>query len=146
MPTATRRTAGALLLGLGLALTGCGGTEPLNGAPDEGKSPRVRMPVSTDKHPVPIEVMDRLYAEVSEASGHAPGDIELVRAEHRSFRDTSLDCPQPNVGYAQVIIEGYWVILRAGGEEFDYRVNNKREHFRCTGSTKQAPIKYPPND
>ncbi len=146
MPTATTTTAGALVLALGLTLTGCGGTEPLNGEPESGKGPRVSMPVSTDKHPVPIEVMDRLYAEVAEASGHEPGDIELVRAEKRSYRDSSLDCPQPNMGYAQVITDGYWVILRAAGEEFDYRIGPGLRHFRCTGSTKQAPIRYPPED
>ena len=98
MPTATTTAACVLLLALGLALGGCGGTEPLSGETDGGKGPRVRMPVSTDKHPVPIEVMDRLYAEVADASGHDRADIELVRAERRTYRDASLDCPQPNMG------------------------------------------------
>jgi len=138
-----RLTAATALAVVALALaTGCNGTESLT---ETGKSkpPRTRLPVSTDKHPVPHEVMDRLYAEVESSSGVGRADIALVRAEEAAWSDASLGCPQPNAEYAQMIVEGYWVILRAGDEEFDYRIDHNLRHRRCTGATKQPPIKYP---
>jgi|SRR3990167_611476 len=52
-------------------------------------------------------------------------EIKTIKAEKRNFSDTSLGCPQKNRFYAQVITEGYIIILKAQNREFDYRAGSK---------------------
>lgn len=94
-------------------------------------------------NPVPKAVMNRILDDVAQASGIARDEIVLERAEEATWGDTSLGCPQPNMGYMQRIVSGFWVVLHAGQQEYDYRVDHNLRHHRCTGATRQAPIKYP---
>lgn len=94
-------------------------------------------------NPVPKTVMNRILDEVAAASGVPLEDIVLERAEEATWGDTSLGCPQHNAAYMQRIVSGFWVVLHAGRQEFDYRVDHNLRHHRCTGATKQAPIQYP---
>ena len=133
-----------------LILLGCSGAEPATRLP----APVLDQPVSTKstpppmtitQHPVPKAVMTRLYKEVAELSGIDASQITLERAEEATWGDTSLGCPQANVDYLQRIVSGYWVVMHAGQQEFDYRIDHNLGHHRCTGATRQAPIKYPSN-
>jgi hypothetical protein len=56
--------------------------------------------------------------------GVAPSDLILERVEHREFRDSSLDCPQPGAMYAQVITPGYVVIIRSTSGLLEYHVSS----------------------
>ena len=128
------------------ALPGCGGADAIdrNAEPlTPGAHESMNHPSAAN--PVPDAVMDRLYADAAADSGMSRDAITLVRAERATWRDAARGCPQPNVSYAQVIVKGYWVILRAGRQEYDYRVGPALDHIRCTGATKQAPIIYPDN-
>lgn len=128
-------------LTLTVALAGCTGAEtaaPAAGAPE---TPPRSMPKPVPD--VPPAVLARLYEEVERESGVSRDRIELVRAESATWNDGALGCPQPNQAYAQMIVQGWWVILRAGREEYDYRIDHNQRHRRCTGATKQPPIVYP---
>lgn len=91
---------------------------------------------------VPADVLDMLYEQVATQSAMSKAQIVTVRAETVTWRDGSLGCPQPNLAYSQALVDGYWVILRAGREEFDYRITKNRKYMRCQSSTKQAPIRF----
>ena len=103
----------------------------------------MKTPVNTSAVPRPI--LERLLELVSDDSGAARDDVVIERAESVAWGDTSLGCPQPNRDYLQRIVQGYWVVLHAGGQEYDYRVDQNGREYRCTGSTRQAPIVYPPD-
>lgn len=157
MPNArfARRWMAAALAGL--LTMGCGGADSGDPPAGERRQDKTTRPVAekippaskettameSTQGPVPNEVMERLYAEVETASGTARDAIVLVRAERSTWRDMALGCPQPNVSYAQMLVAGFWVVLRAGDEEYDFRVDNNLHHRRCTGATKQAPIRFP---
>lgn len=87
--------------------------------------------------------MSRILDLVAEDSGVARDDILLERAEEATWGDTSLGCAQPNTDYLQRIVQGYWVVLHADNQEYDYRVDQRGRPHRCTGSTRRAPIVYP---
>jgi hypothetical protein len=127
---------------LALLLTACRATEHA-AVEDSADARPEEKTMRTDASAVPRELMDRLIADVVAKSGAPESDVELVRAEHVTWRDASLGCPQPNMGYAQVLSPGWWVILRVGREDFDYRASESGHFTRCTGSTKQPPIRYP---
>ncbi len=91
---------------------------------------------------VPGEIMRELVSAVAKDAGVNSGDVVLERAQRSTFSDGSLDCPEPGMAYNQVIVEGYWVVFRAAGEEYDMRVTNRGKFTRCQGATKRAPIRY----
>ncbi len=126
-----------------LLLSACNGAQPDGSRlPPPTLDTRTPTPMAAH-HPVPKAIIERLLDEVATSSGIARDDIILQRAEEATWGDTSLGCPQPNVGYMQRIVSGYWVVLHTGNEEYDYRIDHNGGHHRCTGSTRQAPIHYP---
>ena len=51
--------------------------------------------------------------------------IAMLEAEAVEWPDTSLGCPQPGKTYAQVITPGYSIILKAGGEQYEYHSDSE---------------------
>lgn len=52
-----------------------------------------------------------------------PTEAVLVnRVVAQYFSDSSLDCPQEDTAYSQVITQGYVVLLQVGDFSYDYRV------------------------
>ena len=116
-------------------------TKPGNDMSEMKHSPGNTKPGGTT-NAVPPELMQRLIDAVAGEAGVEASEVKLERAEKITFRDGSLNCPQPNMAYAQVLVAGYWVVFHAGQEEFDMRVTEKGRFSRCTGSTKRPPIRY----
>ncbi len=86
------------------------------------------MPPEAD---LPAAIMEPIYADVSARSGVEVSEIVVVRAEAVTWTDPSLGCPQPGMVYPQVLTEGYWVLVEAGGVEFDYRGSRPGEFILC---------------
>lgn len=53
-------------------------------------------------------------------------DIKVKRVEERKWSDTSLGCRKPGTFYAQVITEGFLIILEANGTEYNYHTDLER--------------------
>jgi hypothetical protein len=73
---------------------------------------------------VPATILDAILADAAERAGVDADAIEVTTAEQVNWPDGSLGCPDPGQVYTQAIVEGYWVVLRAGDERLDYRVGN----------------------
>lgn len=56
----------------------------------------------------------------------APASIEVVSVEPVTWQDTSLGCPAPDMMYAQRLVSGYKVVLRAAGKS--YNVHTGESH------------------
>jgi len=50
-----------------------------------------------------------------------PEFIEVIASEACTWGDTSLGFPDPGISYAQILVSGYRVVLRAAGGTFEYR-------------------------
>lgn len=53
-------------------------------------------------------------------------EIEVVEVEEVEWPDTSLGCPQPGMVYAQVIVPGCRVVMKARGEVYEYHSGEAR--------------------
>ena len=80
----------------------------------------------------PADLLADIKADLAERLGIEPEAVELVRAEAVTWSDGSLGCPEPGMFYTQALVEGYHVILRAGGEEYDYRAAEQGYFKLCT--------------
>lgn len=51
-----------------------------------------------------------------------PASIEVASADAVQWQDTSLGCPAPDMMYAQRLVSGYKVVLRAAGKSYNLHV------------------------
>ena len=82
---------------------------------------------------VPVELLDAVKADLSERTGATLDQINVARAQAITWPDGSLGCPQPGVFYTQALVNGYWVVLEAGDQEYDYRLADTGYFFVCQG-------------
>jgi hypothetical protein len=52
--------------------------------------------------------------------------VELVSAERVDWPNTAIGCPEPGMMYAQMIVSGYKVTLRAEGKEYPVHIGSGR--------------------
>ena len=77
---------------------------------------------------VPQALLDTLSADLATHASVRPADIAVVQTQAVDWPDSALGCPQPGMGYMQVITPGYRVVLQASGRQFHYHTN-QRVHF-----------------
>ena len=94
-----------------LALTGCGGADDPP-APDMDRAAAG-----------PMTPADRARVTVAARLDIGADEVKVVSVEARDFPDSSLDCPEPDMAYQQVITPGHRVIVEADGRRFDVRVS-----------------------
>ncbi len=66
-------------------------------------------------------------------------EIEVVRMEEVDWPDGSLGCPEPGMRYKQVVVNGTFIQLRAGGQLYNYHSGNTRLPFLCTSKDEVIP-------
>jgi hypothetical protein len=63
--------------------------------------------------------------------------ISLISITAVQWRDSSLGCPEPGMGYATVITPGYLIMLEANGQEYEYHASRTQV---VTCENPQAPL------
>jgi hypothetical protein len=95
---------------------------------------------------------DQIYTALADLSARAGRSLTLADLtswswSQTNYPDSSLGCPQPGVGYLQVITPGYRFIFEYNGATFDYRVSaNNNTVIRCSGpeTVPAAPVQSAP--
>lgn len=65
-------------------------------------------------------------ADLASRLGTEKPRIDLVSITAKVWPDTALGCPQPGQLYAQVLTQGYLIVLEAAGREYRYHSDQKR--------------------
>jgi hypothetical protein len=103
-------------------------------------SPEARPPLGSPAAKVPARGTDSggseaiVAAAVTDAAGRSgvPATaVRVVRVEPRDWPDSSLGCPRPGMGYAQVITPGYLILLEVAGQTLEYHADRNRIEL-CT--------------
>ncbi len=79
-------------------------------------------------------------ADLSREIGVDPDGVQVVVYEQVTWRDGSLGCPKPGMMYTQALVDGYRIVLRAGGEEVAYHGSTGRPPFRCDHPNPEGAI------
>lgn len=82
---------------------------------------------------VPEELLEAILTDAADRSGHPEDELVVIRSQFVEWSDGSLGCPQPGEVYIQVIIAGYWVVVEAPEQTYDYRVDDQG-HFKLCES------------
>ena len=50
--------------------------------------------------------------------------LMIARAQSVTWSDGSLGCPEPGMMYTQALVNGYWVVIQAADQNYDFRVGS----------------------
>jgi hypothetical protein len=89
---------------------------------------------------VPEEILLEIMQETSRATGANLAELTILRAEAVTWSDGALGCPEPGESYIQVLIDGYWVEIEAGGDVYDFRVSEDGDWRVCPSGQGRPPV------
>jgi hypothetical protein len=62
----------------------------------------------------------------------APEKVHVISVSPTDWPNTSLGCPKPGMFYAQVIVEGYKIVLATGREQVEYHSDKRGRVVTCS--------------
>lgn len=75
----------------------------------------------------------KFIAELSRDISVNPSEISVSSYQETSFGDTSLDCPEPGMIYAQVITPGWIIVFEVNQKKYEFHSDAVGENFiNCT--------------
>jgi len=92
-------------------------------------------------HPLTLEAAVQVaLADASRRTGSPAPALQLLSATAVTWRDGSLGCPQPGTAYAQALVPGYRVRIRAAGQDFDYHAAQRGAVVHCPDGRAVEPL------
>jgi len=92
------------------------------------------------KGEVPQRILDPILNEAAALANVPREQLVIVRAESVVWNDGSLGCPEPGMEYAQVLVNGYWVVISAAGHTYDFRVGRDGSFRLCPQGAAHPPL------
>ena len=80
---------------------------------------------------IPGDLLNAILDDASQRTGVAPDALVVTRAEATTWSDGSLGCPEPGMFYTQALVNGYQIVIDAGGQQLDYRAGRNRFFRLC---------------
>ena len=95
--------------------------DPANSAAPANDAPNA----SAASLPAPEQALvQRSTDDLAAELGVAADAVTLMEIEAVEWPDSSLGCPQPDMMYAQVITNGYRIVLEANGATYNYHTDS----------------------
>jgi len=88
---------------------------------------------------VPKGILDPILENAAKLANVSREKLAIVRAESVVWSDGSLGCPEPGMQYTQALVNGYWVIIDAAGQKYDYRGGSGGSFRLCPEGRGQPP-------
>ena len=83
------------------------------------------------KGQVPQAIVDPILKEAAALAKVDREQLVIARAESVVWNDGSLGCPEPGMMYTQALLNGYWVVIDAAGQKYDFRVDSRGNFRLC---------------
>lgn len=118
---------------LALFLAACGGASSGGDSEETTTSPppATSQPSGTA---LPEDIASSIRSDAADRVGVSMDAVQVSSVTERTYSDTSLGCPEEGKMYAQVLTEGFQVIVEAGETRLDYRVSEDDGSFRLCES------------
>jgi len=95
---------------------------------------------------VPTELLEPLIEQAAQLAGVEPVEVAVLRAEQVRWPDGSLGCPEPGQPYTQEPVDGYWVVLQAGDQTYDFRLGEAGTPRLCPAGGGRPALPSPDPD
>ena len=92
----------------------------------------------------PLQDMTRaMKQDLAKRLGINVTEITVVEVEEVTWPDGSLGCPEPGMGYIQMLTPGFKATLEAGGEEYTYHAAGPDNFVLCGEDGSPVPTPAP---
>jgi len=85
-------------------------------------------------------ILDAATRDAASRLNVDPGAVEVTSVRQVNWSDGSLGCPVEGMLYTQALVPGYRVILRAGGQTFDYHAAANGHFVLCPPGRAIDPV------
>ena len=133
----------AVAVGANLALCipcGFGSPNKSMGTPSETPGSAPTPGSSRAKSQVPETILSRIINEAAKLADVPPQQLMLERAEAVVWNDGSFGCPEPGMQYTQALVNGYWVVISAAGQTYDFRASRDGSFRLCPQGHGRPPL------
>lgn len=104
--------------------------------------PRSVTPTTSTTAPLgtylPESLIDQAVTKAATEAGLSPNEIDVISAVQVTWSDAALGCAAEGQLSAQVLTDGYWVLLRSDYTTMDYRSDMSGEFRLCVDG--QPPV------
>jgi hypothetical protein len=80
---------------------------------------------------IPKQILEPILKEAASLASVPREQLVIERAERVVWNDGSLGCPEPGMMYTQALVNGYWVVIGAAGQTYDFRVGRGGSFRLC---------------
>ena len=91
------------------------------------------------KGQVPQAILDPILNEAAALAKVSREQLVIVRAQSVIWSDGSFGCTEPGMMYTQILVNGYWVVIEAEGQKYDFRVGSGGSFRLCPPGRGQPP-------
>ena len=98
---------------------------PTASSPSSGTTGGVTAPSG-----IPADHWAALLADLERRNAPTAG-LEVVTARAMTWPNGALGCPKPGAMYTQALVDGYQVVVKAGGTTYDYRFGSTATPRLC---------------
>ncbi|MDQ3545239.1 MAG: hypothetical protein M3429_01775, partial [Verrucomicrobiota bacterium] len=92
---------------------------------------------------IPKELLEPILNKAAELAKVSREQLVIVRAEPAVWNDGSLGCPEPGMQYTQALVNGYWIVISAAGQTYDFRVGRGGGFQLCPAGRGHPPLAGP---
>lgn len=84
--------------------------------------------------PYTLELIDKAKVDLAQRTGIPKEEITLEEFRFVTWPNAALGCPKPGMAYADVLVDGYLIMLRAGLGVYNYHgASDGSSPFLCEG-------------
>jgi hypothetical protein len=85
--------------------------------------------------------VQRVIDDVTERAGVDADEVQVTVTELVTWSDGAIGCPEPGSMYTQALVEGYRIVVEAGGRSYTYHGQNGSEPFYCEQPQDPAEVR-----
>ncbi len=89
---------------------------------------------------IPKEILEPVLNKAAELAKISREQLVIVRAEPAVWNDGSLGCPEPGMQYTQALVNGYWIVIKAAGQTYDFRMGRGGNFQLCPEGRGRPPF------
>ena len=88
---------------------------------------------------IPKQILEPILKHAATLADVPREQLEIVRAEAAIWNDGSLGCAQPGNMYTQALVNGYWILIKARGQTYDFRADSRGSFILCPPGQGRPP-------
>jgi hypothetical protein len=85
--------------------------------------------------------IQQVLPDVADRAGVSQDEVLITVTELVTWSDGSLGCPEPDMTYTQALVDGYRIVVEAGGSSYTYHGQNGSDPFHCDDPQEPASVR-----